>query len=64
MAAALRREGVDVKTVPGPYGKFSVFVNDEQVVDGGPLAFLGVLPSLRTIRERVIEKLRHRDPQP
>ena len=57
MAAALRREGVEVKTVPGPYGKFSVFVNDEQVVDGGPLAFLGILPSVRAIRERVTQKL-------
>ena len=59
VAATLRRElGVEVKTAPGPYGTFSVLVDDEQVVQGGPLAFLGVLPSLQTIRERVVEELR------
>lgn len=57
MAAALRREGLDVKTVSGPYGSFKVLVDDDPVVDGGPLAFLGILPSLRTIRARVLARL-------
>ena len=31
--------------VHGGYGEFKVLVNGETVVDGGPLAALGVLPS-------------------
>jgi len=29
----------------GHYGEFKVYVDDEEVIDGGKLAFPGVLPS-------------------
>jgi hypothetical protein len=32
-------------------------VNDEEVLDGGRLAFLGVLPSIDEVRESVAAKL-------
>ena len=50
----LRRDlGVDVTLEAGPYGSFKVSVDDQTVVEGGPLAFLGVLPTLDEIRARV-----------
>jgi len=55
----LRRElGVIVDLEPGPYGSFQVRVDDSILVDGGALAFLGVLPPLAAIRARVAELLR------
>ena len=51
----LEREGIDVTLESGPYGSFKVRVDDEVVVDGGSLAFLGVLPSLKEIRAQVKE---------
>jgi hypothetical protein len=33
-------------------------VNDEEVVNGGPLAFLGVLPSVDEVRDTVAAKLK------
>jgi len=57
-AAMLRRDfGVDVELEPGPYGSLKVLVDDEVVVDAGPLAFMGVVPTLTTIRERVAARL-------
>lgn len=54
----LRRDlGVDVELEPGSYGSLKVFVDQDEVVDAGNLAFLGVLPSLRHIRERVEERM-------
>jgi hypothetical protein len=32
--------------VHGAYGQFQVLVDDKVIVDGGPLAFLGILPPL------------------
>jgi hypothetical protein len=56
----LRRDlGVEVRTVAAPYGHFSVLVNDDEVVNAGAFAFLGILPPLQTIRERVAAKLGH-----
>jgi len=50
----LRRDlGAEVTLEAGPYGSFKVSVGDETVVDGGPLAFLGVLPTLNEIRTQV-----------
>jgi hypothetical protein len=50
----LRRDlGVEVTLEAGPYGSFQVRVDDEVVVDGGSLAFLGVLPTLSEIRSQV-----------
>ena len=51
----LEREGIDVTLESGPYGSFKVRVADDVVVDGGPLAFLGVLPTLKQIRDQVRE---------
>lgn len=54
----LRRDlGVDVTLEAGPYGSFEVRVDDELVVDGGALSFLGVLPTLAEIRARVEARL-------
>lgn len=49
----LKQEGIDVTLEAGPYGSFKVRVDDEVVVDGGALAFLGVLPTLNEIRSQV-----------
>jgi hypothetical protein len=54
----LRRDlGVDVELEAGPYGSFQVRVDDTAVVDGGALAFLGVLPTLNEIRTQVEQQL-------
>lgn len=54
MAARLRRElGTDVEMVHGRYGEFSVLVDGTTVIEGGPLAGLGVLPSSRKIVDAV-----------
>lgn len=54
----LRRDlGVDVILEAGPYGSFQVRVDDTVVVDGGSLAFLGVLPTLNEIRSQVAQRL-------
>lgn len=55
----LRRElGIEVELEPGPYGSFAVSVDGEQVLDGGALAFMGVLPRLADIRARIAERMR------
>ncbi len=57
-AAEIRDElGEPVELENGHYGEFKVFVNGEEVVSGGPLAFLGVLPSVDEVREAVAAKL-------
>jgi hypothetical protein len=57
-AAFLRKElGIDPELVEGHYGELSVQVDGEEVINGGALAFLGVLPSLRRIRDAVAAKL-------
>jgi hypothetical protein len=57
-AAFLKKElGVDAVLVAGRYGELSVLVDGEEVIDGGALALLGVLPSLRRIRDAVAAKL-------
>ena len=46
MAERIRRElAADVEMVHGRYGEFKVLVDGKTVTDGGPLAFLGVMPS-------------------
>lgn len=58
MAADLRKAlGSDVQLENGHYGEFKVFVDGEQVVDGGPLAFAGILPSVAEVREAVASHL-------
>lgn len=57
-ATFLRKQlGVDAELVEGHYGELSVHVDGEEVINGGALAFLGVLPSLRRIRDAVAAKL-------
>ena len=57
-AAFLRKElGIEAVVVEGHYGELSVLVDGEEVINGGALAFLGVLPSLRRIRDAVAAKL-------
>ena len=56
MAAELRRRlgpGVEVRTEDGRYGEFRVAVDGHEILSGGSLAFLGVLPTVRTVREAV-----------
>ena len=56
-AAFLRKElGVEALLVDGHYGELSVLVDGKEVINGGALAFLGVLPSLRRIRDAVAAK--------
>lgn len=53
----LRRElAVDVTLEDGSYGSFQVRADDEVLLEGGALAFLGVLPSLAAIRAQVKAK--------
>ena len=59
MAASLRRDlHLEVETVEGHYGEFTVLVDGEKVVGGGFLGFVGVLPSVRRVRELVNGRLR------
>jgi hypothetical protein len=58
VAARIRQElNTDVDMFRGKYGEFKVLVDNEIVVDGGALAFLGVLPSGREVLEAVKSKL-------
>jgi hypothetical protein len=45
--------GVDAVVEEGHYGELSVHVDGEEVINGGALAFPGVVPSLRRIRDAV-----------
>ncbi|HJU73391.1 MAG TPA: hypothetical protein VJ717_06580 [Gemmatimonadaceae bacterium] len=54
----LRRDlGVETQLESGPYGTFTVVVDGEEVVDAGALAFMGVLPPLKLIKEQVAARL-------
>lgn len=54
----LRRElGIEVALEAGAYGTFTVSVDGEEIIDGGPLAFMGVLPRLADVRDRVAQRL-------
>jgi len=46
-----------VETVPGRYGEFTVLVDNQPVLSGGPLAFLGVLPTKQRVRRAVAQRL-------
>jgi len=59
VAADLRRElNVVVEMIEGHYGEFSVLVDGQEVFNAGRLAFLGVLPTRRRVRELVLKHLR------
>ena len=58
MAARIRRElRTEVDMVHGRYGEYKFLVDGETVIDGGPLALLGVLPSGRKVVEAVRQRL-------
>jgi hypothetical protein len=44
--------------VRGHYGEFKVLMDGEPIIDGGAAAFLGVLPSGRTIVAAVRDSLK------
>ena len=65
MAASLRRDlEVDVELVEGRYAEFVVFVDGDELVRGGPLTFMGVIPSARRIRELIEQRRRAAQPPP
>ena len=58
VAARIRRElRTEVDMVHGRYGEYKIQVDGETVIDGGPLALLGVLPSGRKVVEAVRQRL-------
>lgn len=44
--------------IEGHYGEFRVLVDGQEVFNAGALAFLGVLPTRRRVRELVLQRLR------
>lgn len=48
--------------VEGRYGELSVWVGTEKLLDAGTLGFLGILPSVRRIRDAVRERAAGRSP--
>ena len=58
MAARIRRDlHAEVDMVRGNYGEFKVLVDGQLLIDGGALAFLGVLPSSKDVLEAVRSRL-------
>ncbi len=58
----MRRElNAEVVVVGGPYGQFKVNVDGKEVVEGGPLAMLGVLPSGDTVVAAVRAEVEKRE---
>jgi hypothetical protein len=58
VAAALGRDArLDIELVEGRYGELTVLADNEEIVRSGPLGFVGVLPSVRTVRDRIERKL-------
>jgi hypothetical protein len=70
VAASLRSNPrLEVETIEGRYGEFTVLADGEEIIRGGPLGFVGVLPSVRSVRELVESRLKQavygeRQPQP
>jgi hypothetical protein len=64
VAARLRRElGIEVDSIRGHYGEYRVLVDDEVVVDGGPLVILGLMPSARKIVDAVRQRVSSNAPE-
>ena len=58
VVARLRRElCMDVELVGAPYGQFKVEVDGRVVLEAGPLAALGVLPSAQKVLDAVRTQL-------
>ena len=65
MASALKGEpGLEVEVVNGRYGEFTVMADGEEIVNGGALGFLGVLPSVGKVKEALAKKLHRSGPHP
>ena len=59
MAASLRRDPrLEVEMVEGRYGELTVLMDGEPIITSGPLGFVGVLPSVRKIRDLVERRMR------
>ena len=57
VAARLRRElQTEVDLVGGHYGQFKVSVDGDTVIDGGAVAFLGIMPSQAKILAAVTKR--------
>ena len=48
-----RTLAIDVDMIPGRYGEFKVLVDGATLIDAGPLAAVGVLPSRRKVANHV-----------
>jgi len=58
VAALMRKElGVPVEQVSGAYGEFTVLVDDEVVLTGGPAVWLGIMPRAGEVLRQVRAKL-------
>ena len=58
MAAELKKDPrLEVEVVEGHYGEYSVAVEGEKIV-GGRVGWLGMLSSVRKVRELVEQKMR------
>jgi hypothetical protein len=58
VAAVLRRElDTDVDMVHGRYGEFRILVDGDEVVDAGPMAALGIVPSSKGMITAVRKRL-------
>jgi hypothetical protein len=58
VAARLREAlGIPVEETSGGYGEFTVLVDDEPVIVGGGLTFMGLVPSADTVIEKVRARL-------
>jgi hypothetical protein len=44
---------MEVETIEGRYGEFTVLLDGEDLISSGWLGFLGVLPSVHKVRELV-----------
>jgi hypothetical protein len=54
VAAALREDpSLTVELAPGHYGEFTVLVDGQEVLSAGAIAMLGILPSVRVVRETI-----------
>ena len=59
MAASLKGDPrFEVEVVEGRYREFTVLVDGELIIQGGPLCFVGVLPSVQKVRDLVDQKFR------
>ena len=49
----MRQAGYSVQRLSGRYGEFTVLADGRVILEGGPLGWLGVLPSYETVLQAV-----------